>query len=167
MIKRLLFTAGPGYVGSGLLRKLLAKLYSVTFIDNLIFSGMFLFNIWHNKNVTFTKCDINDSEKLDMIFLKNNFDAVMHLAEIVDDPVCNLFSNLAIKKNLESSKWLIDRSKSACVPKFIFTWTCSNYGKVKNPYDNGLSSKQIVGVLKNIKIQNILKKSFYNIDFKL
>ena len=37
---------------------------------------------------------------------------------------------------------------------------------VKNPYDNGLPSKKIVRVLKNIKLQNILKKSFYNIDFR-
>jgi len=37
---------------------------------------------------------------------------------------------------------------------------------VKNPYDNGLPSKKIIKVLKNIKLQNILKKSFYNIDFR-
>ncbi len=34
---------------------------------------------------------------------------------------------------------------------------------VKNPYDNGQSSKKIVKILKNSKIQNILKKTFYNI----
>ncbi len=38
---------------------------------------------------------------------------------------------------------------------------------VKNPYDNGFSSKKIVRVLNSIKIENILKKSFYNIQFKL
>ena len=34
---------------------------------------------------------------------------------------------------------------------------------VKNPYDNGFSSKKIVRVLNSIKIENILKKSFHNI----
>ena len=38
---------------------------------------------------------------------------------------------------------------------------------VNNLYDNGLSSKKIVRVLKNFKLQNILKKNFYNIEFKL
>jgi len=38
---------------------------------------------------------------------------------------------------------------------------------VNNPYDNGSSSKKIVKVLKNFKLKNILKKSFYNIEFKL
>ena len=38
---------------------------------------------------------------------------------------------------------------------------------VNNPYDNGSSSKKIVRVLKNFKLKNILKKSFYNIELKL
>ena len=33
----------------------------------------------------------------------------------------------------------------------------------KNPYDKGLSSKKVVKVLKNFKLDNILKKNFYNI----
>ena len=38
---------------------------------------------------------------------------------------------------------------------------------VKNPYDNGLPSKKIVRVLKNLNLKNILKKNFYDIDFSL
>ena len=38
---------------------------------------------------------------------------------------------------------------------------------VKNPYDNGMPSKKIVRVLKNINLENILKKNFYDIDFSL
>jgi len=37
---------------------------------------------------------------------------------------------------------------------------------VSNPYDGGLSSKKIVRVLKNFKLQNILKKNFYTIKFQ-
>ena len=37
---------------------------------------------------------------------------------------------------------------------------------VSNPYDGGLSSKKIVRVLKNFKLQNVLKKNFYNIKFQ-
>tara|TARA_A100001015_G_scaffold321552_1_gene452923 strand:+ start:4488 stop:5651 length:1164 start_codon:yes stop_codon:yes gene_type:complete len=36
---------------------------------------------------------------------------------------------------------------------------------VKNPYDNGLSSKKILKQLKKIKLDNILKKNFFNISF--
>jgi nucleoside-diphosphate-sugar epimerase len=55
------------------------------------------------------------------------------LAAIVGDPACKLHSDLANKTNWTSSKWLIERSKSAGVSKFIFASTCSNYGKMDDP----------------------------------
>ena len=39
--------------------------------------------------------------------------------------------------------------------------------KVKNPYNNGTSSKKIIRVLRNFKLKDILKKKFYNIKFKI
>ena len=38
---------------------------------------------------------------------------------------------------------------------------------VKNPYDNGTSSKKIIRVLRSFKIKGILKKKFYNIKLKI
>ena len=132
-MKNILVTGGAGYVGSGLLRELLAKNYHVTCIDNLKFGGESLLDIWHNKYFTFINCDINHHEALDKIFLENKFDAVIHLAAIVGDPACKLYSDLANKTNWLSSKWLIERAKSASVSKFIFASTCSNYGKMDDP----------------------------------
>ena len=132
-MKNILVTGGAGYVGSGLLRELLLKGYNVTCIDNLLFGGESLLDIWHNKNFTFYKCDINDSQKLDEVFLKNNFDGVIHLAAIVGDPACKINSDLAIKTNFESSKNLLEKSKNSEVSKFIFASTCSNYGKMDDP----------------------------------
>jgi nucleoside-diphosphate-sugar epimerase len=132
-MKNILVTGGAGYVGSVLLGELLLKGYNVTCIDNLMFGGEFLLDIRHNKNFTFINCDINKNEDLDIIFSKNNFYAVIHLAAIVGDPACKLYSDLAIKTNWDSSKWLIERSKSAAVSKFIFASTCSNYGKMNDP----------------------------------
>lgn len=37
---------------------------------------------------------------------------------------------------------------------------------VKNPYDQGYTSKKIVKVLKTVNLHNILKKNFFNIKFK-
>jgi len=129
----ILVTGGAGYVGSGLLRELLAQGYYVTCVDNLMFGGESLLDIWHNKNFTFINCNINNYEELDVIFSKNNFDGVIHLAAIVGDPACKLYSDLAVKTNWESSKWLIDKSKSVGVSKFVFASTCSNYGKMDDP----------------------------------
>ena len=132
-MKNILVTGGAGYVGSGLLRELLLNGYNVTCVDNLIFGGESLLSILHKENFTFFNCDINNSEKLDKIFLKNKFDGVIHLAAIVGDPACKLYPDLANKTNWIASKWLLDRSKRAGVSKFIFASTCSNYGKMGDP----------------------------------
>ena len=165
--KSILVTGGAGYVGSGLLRELLAEGCSVTCVDNLMFGGESLLDIWHNKNFTFIKCDINDYKELDLIFNKNNFDSVIHLAAIVGDPACKLYSDLASKTNWKSSKWLIEKSKSAGVSKFLFASTCSNYGKMDDPeaYVDENSTLAPVSLYAELKVKfenymlNEIKKS--------
>lgn len=165
--KSILVTGGAGYVGSGLLRELLAEGCSVTCVDNLMFGGESLLDIWHNKNFTFIKCDINDYKELDLIFNKNNFDSVIHLAAIVGDPACKLYSDLASKTNWKSSKWLIEKSKSAGVSKFLFASTCSNYGKMDDPeaYVDENSTLAPVSLYAELKVKfenymlNVIEKS--------
>tara|TARA_B100001057_G_C22847393_1_gene949629 strand:+ start:1043 stop:2041 length:999 start_codon:yes stop_codon:yes gene_type:complete len=132
-MKNILVTGGAGYVGSGLLRDLLAEGYHVTCIDNLMFGRDSILDILHKRNFNFINCDINDSNSLDTIFANNKFDAVIHLAAIVGDPACKLNPELSLKTNLISGKWLLEKSKSSNVSKFIFASTCSNYGKMDNP----------------------------------
>ena len=66
-MKKILVTGGAGYVGSGLLRELLLNGYNVTCIDNLLFGGESLLDIWHNKNFTFYKCDTKENYTKQMI----------------------------------------------------------------------------------------------------
>ena len=126
-------TGGAGYVGSGLLRELLSKNYKVTCIDNLMFGGESLLDIWHHSNFNFIKCDINDINSFDKIIVNGNFDAVIHLAAIVGDLACKLYSDLAKKTNRDSTRWLFDRCKEVGISKFLFASTCSNYGKMNDP----------------------------------
>lgn len=42
-----------------------------------------------------------------------------------------------------------------------------NLKLVSNPYDNGFVSKKIIKILKTISLKDILKKSFFNIEFSL
>ena len=132
-MNNILVTGGAGYVGSGLLRELLQKQYTVTCVDSLMFGGESLLDIWHNEKFTFIKCDINDLDKFNKILTANHFDAVIHLAAIVGDPACKLNSDLATKTNWVSTKWLLDKCKEIGIPKFLFASTCSNYGKMDNP----------------------------------
>lgn len=132
-MENVLVTGGAGYVGSGLLRELLNQGYAVTCVDNLMFGGESLLDIWHHKNFTFAKCDINHWPAFTKILVKGNFNAVIHLAAIVGDPACKLHSDLAKKTNWESTKWLVDKCQEIGISKFLFASTCSNYGKMDNP----------------------------------
>ena len=132
-MNKILVTGGAGYVGSGLLRELLREGYNVTCVDKLVFGGESLLDIWHNNNFNFIKCDINDWSSFEKILIEGQFNAVIHLAAIVGDPACRLHSELAIKTNWDSTKWLLDKSMRLGVERFIFASTCSNYGKMDNP----------------------------------
>jgi nucleoside-diphosphate-sugar epimerase len=132
-LENILVTGGAGYVGSGLLRELLREDYNVTCVDKLMFGGESLLDIWHTDNFNFIKCDINDWSSFEKILIEGQFNAVIHLAAIVGDPACRLHSDLAIKTNWESTKWLLDKSMKLGIKKFIFASTCSNYGKMDNP----------------------------------
>jgi len=129
----ILVTGGAGYVGSGLLRELLSMGYQVTCVDNLMFGGESLLDIWHNENFKFIKCDINDWKAFSEILSNNKIDAVIHLAAIVGDPACKMQSKLAEQTNWESTKWLLDKCREIGIPKFLFASTCSNYGKMDDP----------------------------------
>ena len=129
----ILVTGGAGYVGSGLLRELLSEGYNVTCVDKLMFGGESLLDIWHNENFNFIKCDINDWSSFEKILIEGQFNAVIHLAAIVGDPACRIHSELAIKTNWDSTKWLLDQSMRLRIKKFIFASTCSNYGKMDDP----------------------------------
>ena len=132
-MENILVTGGAGYVGSGLLRELLSEGYKVTCVDNLMFGGESLLDIWHNENFIFIKCDVNDWGDFNKILTNNKFDAVIHLAAIVGDPACRMQSELATQTNWESTKWLLDKCMEIGIPKFVFASTCSNYGKMDNP----------------------------------
>ena len=132
-MEHVLVTGGAGYVGSGLLRELLFQGYSVTCVDNLMFGGESLLDIWHNENFNFIKCDVNDWAAFNDVLSNNKFDAVIHLAAIVGDPACRMQSELAEQTNWESTKWLLDKYMEIGIPKFVFASTCSNYGKMDDP----------------------------------
>jgi nucleoside-diphosphate-sugar epimerase len=100
-------------------------------LDCLKFGGESIIDIWHDPNFSFFNVDINNREELDQVLRKHDYEAVIHLAAIVGDPACKRESELAIKTNWESSKWLLDKCMELEIPRFAFASTCSNYGKME------------------------------------
>ena len=129
--KKILITGGAGYVGSTLVPMLLDDGYEVYALDNLMYGGRSLLNIWSHPKFKFIKGDITDKETV--VSAVSGMDAVVHLAAIVGDPACSRNPELARSINLEASLDIFEQAKKQGVKRFVFASTCSNYGKMEDP----------------------------------
>jgi len=129
-MKKVLVTGAAGYIGSVLTRLLLNKGYFVRGVDNLIFGGESLLGILNHPNFEFHKVDIRKEDQLNSVI--PDIDAVIHLAAIVGDPACASTPELATETNWDASKLLFELSQEEKgIDNFIFSSTCSNYGKME------------------------------------
>tara|TARA_B100001123_G_scaffold380683_1_gene450446 strand:+ start:932 stop:1954 length:1023 start_codon:yes stop_codon:yes gene_type:complete len=124
--KTCLVTGGAGYVGSTLIRELLASDYNVRCIDMLIYGDKALKGLSNNPRFEFIFGDIRDKKILNSCL--KDVDFVIHLAAIVGDKPCQAAPESAYQINYFGTKILGELAKKSGVNKFIFASTCSNYG---------------------------------------
>jgi nucleoside-diphosphate-sugar epimerase len=130
-MQKVLVTGGAGYIGSVLVRQLLEKNYKVIVMDSLMYGGESLLDLFSNSNFDFVKGDIRREE--DIAMAMKDVDLVVHLAAIVGDPACAKQPELAKSTNLDGSKLLYSIANKMGVKRFVFSSTCSNYGRMANP----------------------------------
>lgn len=128
---KVLVTGGAGYVGSVLVHRLLKENYSVRVIDSLRWGGESLLGVIHHPQFEFQKGDVRNTADLEQA--TKGVDAVVHLAAIVGDPACKKEPELAKEINFDASVKLYECAKRNGAHRFVFTSTCSNYGKMEDP----------------------------------
>ena len=128
-MKRILIIGGGGYVGSQLVPDLLDLNYKVDVYDLFIY-GKDVFD--KNDRLQLIKGDIRDIENLNKII--KNYDTIVHLACISNDPSFELNPKLGKSINLDCFRPLVKLSKRRNVKRFIYASSSSVYGikKEKN-----------------------------------
>lgn len=125
----ILVTGGAGYIGSLLVRQLLEKGYDVRVVDILRAGGESIIALLGHSRFSFQNADVRDEEA--MIQALHGVWGVVHLAAVVGDPACANEPDLARQVNLEATRCLYALAEQAGVHRFVFSSTCSNYGKME------------------------------------
>jgi len=121
----ILLTGGCGYVGTPLAQSLLDRGHRVAVVD-LQWFGNFL---PAHPNLTVIQEDIRNAGRIPMA----GVDAVMHLANIANDPCSDLNSKLNWEVNALATMLLVERAIEFRVPQFIFASSGSVYGVKDEP----------------------------------
>jgi len=117
-----LVTGHAGYIGAVLVPMLVAANHEVTGLDADFFAGCdFNGGLAH---VPAIHKDIRDIAVADF----KDFDAVIHLAALSNDPLSDLNPESTYEINHRASVRLAELAKSVGVPRFLFSSSCSLYG---------------------------------------
>ena len=122
---KLLVTGGCGYKGSVLIPLLLADGHSVICIDTQWFGN----SLPEHPNLTNLKMDVRDTDAIPL----GGVEAIIHLANIANDPAVELNPTLSWEVNVLAGQQLADRAVRNGVKHFIFASSGSVYGVKDEP----------------------------------
>lgn len=133
----ILVTGGAGYIGTHTIIELINSGHSVEVIDNLKNSSgeaIRRVEILTGKEIPLHVFSVEETSKLDGIFSKRTFDAVIHFAGLkaVGESTANPL--LYYRTNIDSSLSLLEVMKKHDVKKCIFSSSATVYGSAPIPY---------------------------------
>lgn len=120
----ILVVGGAGYIGSHMVRYLLAQGCRVTVFDNL--------STGHRDAIAgadFVEGDLADTGCLDRLFAENHFDAVMHFAGSIQVGESVLNPGLYYRNNVSNSLNLFDAMVGHGVRQLVFSSTAAIFGE--------------------------------------
>lgn len=127
---RILITGTEGYLGSLLAPTLLGRGDDVTGLDTGYYKNGWLYNGVHETPHTLVK-DIRHVTPDDLV----GFDAVVHMAELSNDPIGDRIGEVTYDINHLGSVGLASAAKRAGVSRFVYMSSCSVYGVADGTVD--------------------------------
>jgi nucleoside-diphosphate-sugar epimerase len=127
---RILVTGTEGYLGSLLAPTLLGRGDDVTGLDTGYYKNGWLYNGVRETPHTLVK-DIRHVTPDDLV----GFDAVVHMAELSNDPIGDRIGDVTYDINHHGSVALASAAKRAGVSRFVYMSSCSVYGVADGTVD--------------------------------
>jgi nucleoside-diphosphate-sugar epimerase len=121
---KLLVTGVDGYIGSVLTPVLLAAGHEVVGVDSGFYREGWLYTAG---GVRWPRTHVIDIRHIGTELLEG-VDAVVHLAELSNDPLGQLRPGLTHRINHQGSVRLAEMAKAAGIERFVYTSSCSVYG---------------------------------------
>lgn len=122
---RILLTGGCGYIGSVLVPALLADEHQVTVFDVMWFGN----HLQAHPKLQIVRGDIREIEAVPMA----GMDAVLHLANVANDPCAELDAKISWEVNVLAAMRLVERAIAHGVGQFIYASSGSVYGVKSEP----------------------------------
>lgn len=144
---KILVTGSNGYIGTMLCDTLLKAGHKVTGLDTGFYEEAWLFAV--QKPETVIKKDVRAVTKEDFV----GYDAVVHLAELSNDPLGQTNPALTYSINHEGTRLVATMAKSAGVPRFVYASSCSVYGASDRIADETSSTNPLTAYAKS-KVMN-------------
>lgn len=127
---RILVTGNEGYLGSLLTPTLLARGDEVTGLDTGYYRAGWLYHAGGELPRTLVK-DVRDVTVEDLA----GHDAVVHMAELSNDPIGDLIGDVTADINHHGSVHLARTARAAGVERFVHMSSCSVYGVAEGTVD--------------------------------
>ncbi len=122
-VQKVLVTGAEGYIGTVLSDFLMRGGFDVVGLDTGFYRDGVLYHSSHLRPKLITK-DVRNVAVEDL----SAFDAVVHLAELSNDPLGDMNENLTYEVNQKGSLGLAAAAKKAGVKRFVYASSCSVYG---------------------------------------
>jgi nucleoside-diphosphate-sugar epimerase len=120
---RVLVTGSQGYIGVPLVETLVDRGHHVVGVDTGFYGDGWLYDT-PGTTVEYVRTDIRRMTADDL----RGFDAVVHLAELSNDPLAQLNPEMTYEINHRGSIKLAELARRASIPRFVYTSSCSVYG---------------------------------------
>jgi len=128
-IRRILVTGTEGYLGALLAPELIRQGYEVIGLDTGFYKERSLYQDGGPTPTTFAK-DLRHVRLKDL----KDVDAVVHMAELSNDPVGQLAPTITYEINHKGSLHLAELARKAGVKRFVYMSSCSVYGLSKEDH---------------------------------